>query len=100
MLNQASQPTTNRASVEYLSLVGKRIEQIHHDVPQLTAMGSKMAELLLAGGELYAPDVAKFWPSEFGGRAGGFMGIRNGAKVHESERNVAYFALPHPRGLD
>src|SRR5439155_13320694 len=50
--------------------------------------------------ELYAPDVAKFWPSEFSGRAGGFMGIRSGPRVHESDRNVAYFALPYPRNWD
>jgi hypothetical protein len=100
MLQKVTDVRQGSAAVEYLSLVGKRIEQIHHDVPQLTAMGTKMAELLLAGGNLYAPDVAKFWPSEFGGRAGGFMGIRSGAKVHESEKNVAYFALPHPRNWD
>src|SRR5438045_6058069 len=98
MLRAVSQPTT-RPAIEYLSLVANRIEQIHHDVPQLTAMGTKMAELLLAGGELYAPDVAKFWPSEFSGRAAGFMGIRSGPRVLACDRNVDYFVLPLPRTL-
>jgi hypothetical protein len=88
-------------ALQYLSLVAERIEAIRADVPKLTKVGERMAELLLAGGDIYTPDVAKFWPSEFGFRAGGMMGIRSADRIDPKNRNnVAYFALPASREWD
>lgn len=82
-------------ALKYLSLVAERIEAIRADVPKLVKMGERMAGLLLAGGDIFTPDVAKFWPSEFGSRAGGMMGIRSADRIDPKKKNnVAYFALP------
>lgn len=97
LLNIPSMPKTSSPAVQYLKLISDRIAAARKDLPQLSKMGQKMADLLLAGGDLFTPDIAKFWPSEFGYRAGGLMGIRLPERVDLSnKKNVAYFALPHP----
>ncbi len=68
------------------------------DLPQLVSMGSKMAEHLLAGGEIFVPPVSKWWVSEFSSRAGGLMGINWGDHSGPYEaalpHDVAYVTLP------
>ena len=59
-----------------------------------------MARPILAGGDLVPSPVARFWPSEFSGRAGGLMGIRRPNFVPRSRNDVAFFALPDPRRWD
>jgi len=81
----------------YLDLVSARIRAIRADLPQLTAMGEAMAAPMLAGGRFFVPAIAKFWPSEISGRAGGFMGMNHDPHQKPSKKNdVAYIALPRP----
>jgi len=94
MLRQVSKVAMGSPAKTYLSFIARRIAAIRADVPRLTRMGEKMAGAMLDGGHLFNPPVAPYWPHEFGGRAGGFMGIRNEKDLHELAKNVAYFALP------
>jgi hypothetical protein len=85
-------------AAEFLRGVGERIEKIRQDVPRLVEMGGRMAEHLLAGGEIFVPPVARWWVSEFSARAGGLMGITWGDHAGPfepgSKHDVAYVALP------
>ncbi len=95
-----SSPAAARCpSGRYLKLIENRIKVIRSDMPGLIEMGEKMAQPMLDGGRFFVPRVARFWPSEFGGRSGGFMGLTRLPGVKPSKANdVAYVALPHPRG--
>jgi hypothetical protein len=84
-------------SQQFLSLIQQRIQQIRSDVPKLTALGERMAEPLLAGGALFTPDLGTYWPSEFGGRAGGYMGLKPSSYRAESKNDVAWTTLPDAR---
>ncbi len=84
--------------MSYLQLVRKSLARVRHDVPALAALGEKMAQNLLAGGEIYSSPVCPFWPHEFGGRAGGLMGIRHGTP--EKKNDVAFFCVPDRRNWD
>jgi hypothetical protein len=90
----SAQPTPAQ---RYLRLVRKHMAAIRRDLPRLVDMGERMAEPLLGGGNLFAPSVAGWWCSEFGGRAGGLMGIKWSNYVPRSGKDVAFFALPDPR---
>lgn len=85
----------------YLELAAGRLRAIRRDLPALSELGERMARPLLAGGRLFAPRVADFWPREFSGRAGGFMGITR-SKVGRPTRktDVVYVALPMPGKWD
>ena len=81
----------------YLDLVGGRMRAIRRDLPALVDLGEKMAAPMLRGGRFFIPTVARFWPSEFGGRAGGFMGMTRLPDVNPTRKtDVAYIALPDP----
>lgn len=85
----------------YLNLVLGRIRAIRRDMPSLIEMGEKMAAPMLRGGRFFTPAVASFWPSEFGGRAGGFMGLTRQPGLNPSRMtDVAYVALPDPAWWD
>ena len=85
----------------YLKLVRSRIRAIRRDMPALVKMGEKMAASMLAGGRFFAPKLAAFWPSEFGGRAGGFMGLaRQLDRKPNRAKDIAYVALPDPARWD
>src|SRR5689334_13067940 len=94
LMKRNSSSVKRTPALQYLDLVGSKITAIEKAVPTLTGVGGKMASSLLGGGSLYTPPVARFWPSEFGGRAGGLMGLRPSDYVAESKKDVAYFALP------
>ena len=82
----------------YLDLIAGRIERIRRDVPHLTALGEKMARsLVVAGGNLFTPDLGTYWPSEFGGRAGGLMGLKPSNYVATSAHDIAFTTLPDAR---
>src|SRR5687768_12470890 len=82
---------------QFLSLIEKRIDQARADVPKLISLAERMAEPLLAGGALFTPDIGVYWPSEFGGRAGGFMGLKPSNYVPRSSNDVAWTTLPDAR---
>ena len=82
---------------QYLALVSEQIDSIRQDMPKLIVMGEAMAQPLLAGGDLFAPKVGPFWPSEFMHRAGGLMGIQPVDAVPAKADDVAYIALPDER---
>lgn len=82
---------------QYLALIRKSIAGIRRDLGDLAELGERMAGPLLRGGSLFAPPVAGWWPSEFGGRAGGFMGLRYPHYAALSGKDVALLALPDPR---
>ena len=85
----------------YLELLHGRIRAIRRDIPSLVEMGEMMAGPMLAGGRFWVPKVARFWPSEFGGRAGGFMGMTRMPGERPSRKSdVVYIALPDPRHWD
>jgi len=88
--------TSSRTSpaLAYLTDIARRIEKIRADLPRLSALGEAMAAPLLRGGEIFTPRVAAYWPSEFGGRAGGLMGVRGGDYAPTSKNDVGYFAVP------
>jgi hypothetical protein len=94
LMKRNSSSVKKTPGLQYLDLVGTKIAAIEKQVPMLAGIGEKMASSLLAGGALFTPPVARFWPSEFGGRAGGLMGLRPSDYVPESRKDVAYFALP------
>jgi hypothetical protein len=78
----------------YLAGARKRLAGIGADAPQLIALGEHIAESILAGGQLFTPRVAAYWPSEFNHRAGGLMGIKPGNYQPTSNKDVALFAVP------
>jgi hypothetical protein len=86
---------TSPPAMQYLAAIRKRVAAIKKDIPALIAMSERMAKPILAGGALYPPGVASWWPSEFSGRAGGFMGLKWGNYEAQSSNDVAYFALPN-----
>jgi len=88
---------TARPSQRYLKLVRKHIADIRKDMPQLIAMGEKMAGYLLKGGNLFPAKVNPFWVPEFSSRAGGLMNLTGSA---DNAKDVAYFALLDPRKGD
>ena len=91
----------------YLDEVARHLERIRADVPGLSRFGHDMAQPLLAGGDISAARVAAWWPREFGGRAGGLMGLRGRRRGRSapggtqaqagSDNDVAYIATPDPR---
>jgi len=104
-----SSPADRTPAGRYLKLIRRRIRAIRRDIPSLIEMGERMAEPMLAGGRFLIPRVAGFWPREFGGRAGGLMGMTYhprfrmpGRPVLRPNRktDVAYIALPDPRWWD
>ncbi len=96
-MTKSSLPAQTPA-MQYLKLVKKSLARVRKDVPAISAMGEKMASHLLAGGELYDSPVCPFWPHEFGGRAGGLMGIRHGKP--KDKNDVAFFCVPDRRNWD
>src|SRR4051794_15867738 len=88
---------SNTPALRCLDLIAQSIAAIRADVPRLTALGEKMAAPLLAGGNLFTPKIGVYWPSEFGSRAGGLMGLKPSDYVAESANDVAYTTLPDPR---
>jgi len=98
--NSENTPTKTSPAARYLSLVSGRISAARRDMPRLIEMGEKMAAPICAGGRFLVPRIASFWPSEFCGRAGGFMGISRGHGLRMMRRDVAYIALPVPSRRD
>src|SRR5438093_7396772 len=84
-------------ALRYLQLIHQRIDRIRADVPHFTSLGEKMARPLLACGALFTPNLGTYWPHEFGGRAGGFMGLKPPTYVPQSENDVAFTTLPDVR---
>src|SRR5205823_5102781 len=68
----------------YLDLIATRIKNIRRDVCHLTSLGERMAASLLEGGALFTPALGTYWPSEFGGRAGGIVGLKPANYVAKS----------------
>lgn len=95
-----SRPSSETPAAAYLRLIRRSLRGIRRDVPKLTELGEAMARRVLAGGDLFPPAIAQFWPREFGGRAGGLMGIRAPDWKPQSNKDVAYFAVPDPRHWD
>jgi len=91
---------TASPAIQYLALVRERIAAIRQDLPKLIAMGERMAELLLDGGNIFPPPVGPVWVSEFSGRAGGLMGLKAPGYQPDSTKDVAYFDLPDARSWD
>ena len=90
---KAAQPAS--PATRYLQLIARRILAIRRDIPHLVDLGQRMADLLVKGGQLCAPGMAPFWPSECCCRAGGMMGIQRA--YPQSRKDIACFALPDPR---
>lgn len=97
--SQSTVEMIGSSAAEYLHLAGEALAAGRAAVPALAALGERMAEPLLAGGDMFIPAIAEFWPHEFCYRAGGLMGLRQSAKA-QNERDVAYIALPDPRHWD
>src|SRR5436190_16616670 len=89
--------TEVQPALRYLALIRHRIDRIRADVPRLIELGERMAAPLLAGGNLFTPQLGTYWPSEFGGRAGGLMGLRQADYVASSKNDVAFTTLPDTR---
>jgi hypothetical protein len=83
--------------MSYLDLVKTRLEGVRRDVPRLIELGEQMAGPLLRGGNLFTPQIGTYWPSEFGGRAGGLMGLKPASYVAQRADDVAFTTLPDPR---
>ncbi len=87
-------------ALQYLALVRERFAAIRRDLPAIIDMAARMAQPLLAGGNLFTPSVSTFWPHEFGHRAGGLMAVQSYTYVPRSRKDVAYFVLPDRRSWD
>ena len=85
------------AGALYLRQARDRLAKLEKSISKLAAMGQKMAEPLLAGGALFTPPTTSWFGSEYGGRAGGFMGLHSADYVPKNDGDVAFFALPDPR---
>ncbi len=89
--------TDQTPATKFLNIIRQRIDQIRADVPKLTQLAEKMTKPLLAGGGLFNPNIGTYWPSEFGGRAGGLMGLKSPEYVAESSNDLAFTTLPDER---
>ena len=83
--------------MRYLELVKTHLDGVRRDFPRLIELGEAMAAPLMRGGNLFAPQIGTYWPSEFMGRAGGLMGVKPATYAAESENDVAFTTLPDPR---
>lgn len=80
--------------MSYLERIPSRIARIRSDLPNLIELADRMAAALLAGGQLFTPQLGTYWPSEFGSRAGGLMGLKPPEYLAESKLDVAFTTLP------
>jgi len=80
-----------------LEQFASRIEAMRSSVAYFSELGQRMAEPLLAGGDIFTPAISSFFPHEFCNRAGGLMGMRPATFVPRSRNDVAYFAFPDTR---
>ncbi len=85
------------AGALYLQQARERLEGLKKSLGELVDLSRKMAEPLLAGGALFTPPTTSWFGSEYGGRAGGFMGLHSADYVPQSDKDVAFCALPDPR---
>lgn len=101
-MSKTSSSSSLSPSLNYLRLIRGRLTAMRRDVPALAEFGERMAGPLLAGGDIFNTSIARWWPSEFGGRAGGLMGLRGGWHNQQptGKKDVAYFAAPDPRTWD
>lgn len=102
-----STPTAAAVSspaASYLQQADACLAAVRTDMPRLIDFGRRIAERLLAGGDLVLAPVRPYVATEFAGRAGGLMRIATWIKGrHEprlSEDRTALFAMPHPERLD
>ena len=95
-MRRASPETVRAPAREFLAEALRRTAALRRETAHFTQLGEKMAQPLLAGGDLCLPPVGSFSHSEFSGRAGGLMGIR-WAERPASSKDVAFFGLPDPR---
>ena len=95
-MRRAGQETVRIPAQEFLAAARRRTASLRRETAHFTRLGEKMAQPLLAGGDLCLPPVGSFSRSEFSGRAGGLMGIR-WAEGLSSSKDVAFFGLPDPR---
>lgn len=82
---------------EFLKLVRSQIALIRKDLPRMIDMAQSMADALIKGGNIFVPDVHRYWRSEFGGRAGGLMIIKG---KPDSAKDIAFFPLRTPGTWD
>jgi len=89
---------TESPATKYLGQIARRMRAIKRDLPRLTAMGERMAQPLLKGGNMNLHRMGRFWGSEFGHRAGGLMGMRylDATLRNVRQNSVVYFELPRP----
>jgi hypothetical protein len=87
-------------ALKYIRLVRGRMAAVRGDMPAIIRLAERMARPLLDGGNLFVPQVADYWPGEFSGRAGGFMGVKGWSYAARSQKDVALLALPDPRRPD
>jgi len=95
-MRQAARKTARTPAQEFLAEARRRTAALRRDTAHFTRLGEKMAQPLLAGGDISLPPVGSFSRSEFSGRAGGLMGIR-WAEGPGASKDVAFFGLPDPR---
>jgi hypothetical protein len=96
-MGQAAQETVRTPALEFLAQARGRTAALRREAALFTRLAEKMAQPLLAGGGFCLPPVGTFSKSEFSGRAGGLMGVLP-EKDSVSSKDVAFFALPDPRG--
>lgn len=85
-------------AVRYLNQLASRFDAVVAELPRLIEMGEVMAAVLLAGGEMSIPEILPAWCSEFRGRAGGMMAVRDFPRA--GHKDAAYIALRDPRRWD
>ncbi|MFA5291959.1 MAG: hypothetical protein WC496_02880 [Phycisphaerae bacterium] len=83
----------SKPTERYISLIERRIKTIRKDLPSLIELGERMAENLIAGGNIFAPPVIEYWSDEYDLRAGNFMGLESRNYVSNSEKDVAFFPV-------
>ncbi len=96
-MRRANPRTVRAPAQEFLAEARRRTAELRRETAHFTQLGEQMAQPLLAGGDFCQPAVGSFSNTEFSGRAGGLMGIRWSERP-ASNKDVAFFGLPDPRG--
>jgi hypothetical protein len=96
-MRQTGRKSVRTPAQEFLAEARRRTAALRRETAHFTRLAEKMARPLLAGGDICLPPVGSFSRSEFSGRAGGLMGIR-WPEGPGSNKDVAFFGLPDPKG--
>ncbi len=101
-MSNPGKPAANQSpALQYIALAREALARVRQDRGAIIKLANRMAAPLLAGGNIWTPQVAEWFFNEFNYRAGGLMGLRRqGYEATCTGKDVALFALPDVRQWD